>query len=175
MTYRQLDDNLNLWLQELSVLENDFHNQASTINSWDSLLVNNAVKITAINETIEKLKADQLKIDHQLDFIISQQNELDTLLQPLEACSIDTSSDPVTSEREATFKMVESIHNDMSGIGSDLQSFIRKLNEMSNTSGQLSDPSDPLVAINKVLNSHMDALQYIDNQVQNIKRGLTTS
>lgn len=170
MTYRSLEDNLNLWLNELSCLESDFHQQASTINAWDSLLVNNALKITRVNETIEKLKADQMKIDHQLDFIISQQNELEQLLLPLENLRVEAEYDPATAEREVTYNTLESVHNDLQGIGSDLQDFVQKLNETK--SCQDSASNDPLSAINKILNSHMDALQYIDTEVSKIKTTL---
>ncbi len=45
------------------------------------------------------------------------------------------------------------------------QNFINKLNEMRSTQ----DSSDPLSQIAKILNSHMDALQWIENQIKNIK------
>lgn len=169
MTFRQLEDHINIWLNELTGLETEFHQQAQTINSWDSLLVNNALKITQINETMERLKNDQIKIDHQLDFIISQQNELEQLLEPLENCRIDNNvSDSATAEREFTYNLVETVYNDLHGIGNDLQTFIRRLNEMKANQ----DSGDPLASINKVLNSHMDALQYIEGQVHVLKVGL---
>jgi len=169
MSFRQLEDHINIWLNELNTLESEFHQQAQTINSWDSLLVNNAMKITQINETLERLKSDQVKIDHQLDFILSQQNELDQLLQPLENCRIDNNvSDNATAEREYSYNLVETVSNDLQGIGNDLQTFIKKLNEMKANQ----DSGDPLASINKVLNSHMDALQYIEGQVHSIKVGL---
>jgi len=150
-------------------MENDFHHQAQTINSWDSLLVNNALKITQISETMDRLKTDQVKIDHQLDFILSQQSELEKLLEPLENCRIDnTMCDSATAEREHTYNMVETVYNDLQGIGCDLQTFIKKLNE----SKANQDSGDPLAAINRVLNSHMDALQYIEGQVHAVKLSL---
>ncbi|KAI1297314.1 Nuclear pore glycoprotein p62 [Halotydeus destructor] len=169
MTFRQLEDNINIWLNELQSLESDFHQQAQTVNVWDNKLVKNALKITEINETIDKLKSEQQKIDHQLDFIISQQSDLEQLLEPLENCRIDnTMSDTATAEREYTYNMVETVYNDLQGIGNDLQMFIKKLNENKATH----DVSDPLAPINKVLNSHMDALHYVENQVQDLKQVL---
>ena len=122
MTFRQLEDQINLWLNELSQLEAEFHIQAQTINSWDSLLINNGLKITQINETLEKLRTDHTRIDHQLDFIIAQQNELEQLLVPIENQKYEISSNnAVNSEREFTYSMVETVHNDLNGIGNDLK------------------------------------------------------
>jgi len=169
MTFRQLEDHINIWLNEMNTLETEFHQQAQTINSWDNLLIKNALKVTEISDTMERLKTDQLKIDHQLDFIISQQNELDNLLAPLENCRIDnTISESATAEREFTYNLVETVYNDLNGIGSDLQTFIKKLNDMKATH----DSGDPLASINKVLNSHMDALQHIENSVHTMKSSL---
>lgn len=166
MTFRQLEDHINIWLNEMNTLEAEFQQQAQTINQWDNLLIKNALKVTEISETMERLKADQQKIDHQLDFIISQQNELDQLLEPLENCRIDNSiSESATAEREFTYQLVETVYNDLQGIGCDLQTFIKKLNEMKASH----DAGDPLASINKVLNSHMDALQHIESQVQSMK------
>jgi len=166
MTFRQLEDHINLWLNELNILESEFHQQAQTINSWDSLLINNAMKITQINETLEKLKLDHNRIDNQLDFIISQQNEFEQLLEPLEKIKLESDKgDLGTSEREMTYNMMETVYNDLQGIGTDLQSFIRQLNEAKSNQ----DTRDPLASISKILNSHINALQYLENQINNLK------
>lgn len=122
MTFRQLEDQINLWLNELNQLEAEFHIQAQTINSWDSLLISNGLKITKINETLEKLRTDHTRIDHQLDFIIAQQNELEQLLVPIESHKYEISSNnAVNAEREHTYAMVETVHNDLNSIGTDLK------------------------------------------------------
>jgi nuclear pore complex protein Nup62 len=122
MTFRQLEDQINIWLNELNQMEAEFHLQAQTINSWDSLLINNGLKITQINETLEKLRTDHTRLDHQLDFIIAQQNELEQLLTPIESNKFEMSSNnAVNAEREFIYSMVETVHNDLNGIGSDLK------------------------------------------------------
>ena len=37
-----------------------------------------------LNNEVEKLRADQQRLNHDLDFISSQQQELEDMLQPLE-------------------------------------------------------------------------------------------
>jgi len=171
MTFRQLETNLKLWEKEMAVLEKEFHEQASTINKADSLLINNAVKISQLNETLARLNNEQQNIDRQLNFILYQQNELQNLLEPLESCRIDSTGDPTSQEREFTYNLVESVNNDLQGIGADLENFIKKLNDTKKTGSETSS-IDPLSSINKVLNAHMDALVYIETQVKALKTTL---
>ena len=168
MTFRQLEANINVWENELTGLEREFHDQAAQINRADSLLINNAMQIGQLNETLERLKTEQANVDRQLDFVIYQQNELEKLLEPLEKSHTAVHSDPASSEREFTYNLLESVNNDLQGIGVDIETFIKKLNEAK--SGR--DAGDPLAAISKVLNAHMDALVYIESQVQSLKSTL---
>lgn len=46
-----------------------------------------------------------------------------------------------------------------------LQDFIKKLNETKSNQ----DSNDPIVQISKILNSHMDVLQWVENQIKTVK------
>ena len=39
--------------------------------------------MTELNNEVERVKADQQRLDRELDFILSQQEELEELLQPI--------------------------------------------------------------------------------------------
>ena len=41
-------------------------------------------QITQLNTDVERVKIDQQRLDHELDFILAQQGELEALLIPLE-------------------------------------------------------------------------------------------
>ena len=41
-------------------------------------------QITQLNTDVERVKIDQQRLDHELDFILAQQRELEELLVPLE-------------------------------------------------------------------------------------------
>ena len=43
------------------------------MNAWDRLLIDNGEKICELHNEVEKVKADQQRLDHELDFILSQQ------------------------------------------------------------------------------------------------------
>ena len=42
------------------------------------------VQITELNSNVDTVKLDQQRLEHELDFIDSQQRELGEMLQPLE-------------------------------------------------------------------------------------------
>lgn len=121
LTFGQLEDQINIWMNELSQFEADFHSQSQTINSWDSLLISNGQKLIEMNLIIEKLKITHKNLDHQLDFIVAQQKELEQLLEQIEENKFDSVANTVNSEREHTYSLVETVHNDLNAIGSDLK------------------------------------------------------
>lgn len=159
----QLEDNVNTWLNELNQLEQDFHQQAQAINSWDSLLVNNAVKIFQINQNVEELKLTNTKLDRQLDFIVEQQREIDKVLEPLEKMKVDSGANV---EREKTYNLVETVQNELHSLSEDMQNFIIKLNDISSDENS----SDPIHQIEQVLNAQMDALQYVERHINNLSK-----
>jgi len=114
-------------MNELTQFESDFHSQSQTINSWDSLLVSNGQKLIEMKESIEKLKSVHRGLDHQLDFIIAQQKELEQLLDQIEQSKFEISANNVNAEREQTYSMVETVHNDLNAIGSDLKVTLKQL------------------------------------------------
>lgn len=163
MTFGQLEDNVNTWLMELNQLEQEFKNQAQTINSWDSLLVNNAVKIFQINQSVEALKVENNRLDRQLDFIVEQQCEVEKVLEPLEKANLETVGN---GERETTYSMVETVQNELHSISEDLQNFITKLNEVSSDE----NGSNPIEQIEQILNAQMDALQYVERHINSLTK-----
>lgn len=83
-TFSQLEEAINKWNVELEEQERIFLSQATQVNAWDRLLVSNGEKITSLNESVERVKLEQQRLDHELDFIVAQQRELEELLTPLE-------------------------------------------------------------------------------------------
>ncbi|ESO99583.1 hypothetical protein LOTGIDRAFT_141872 [Lottia gigantea] len=162
MTYRQLEDSINKWTTELSEQEKIFLQQATQVNAWDRLVMENGEKVSALSQDVEKVKTDQQKLDHELDFIHSQQKELEEMLEPLEKSleqlppiSFQQHAD---LQREHTYQMAESIDAQMKRMGQDLKETIERLN----ATNSKTDPHDPVQQITKILNAHMDSLLWID-------------
>lgn len=61
-----------------------FMNQARQLTAWDRLLISNGEKIVTISNGLEGIKQQQQQLDHELDFVLSQQKELEDLIAPLE-------------------------------------------------------------------------------------------
>lgn len=109
MHYRLLEESVNRWKLELEEHEASFINQATQVNAWDRLLLDNGEKIGLLSELVDRVKLDQQRLDHELDFIAAQQGELQELLEPLER---DIQSAPGLSvqqhadlEREHTYAL----------------------------------------------------------------------
>ncbi|XP_075291637.1 nuclear pore glycoprotein p62-like isoform X1 [Opisthocomus hoazin] len=170
MTYAQLESLINKWSLELEDQEKHFLHQATQVNAWDRMLIENGEKITSLHREVEKVKLDQKRLDQELDFILSQQKELEDLLTPLEE-SVKEQSGTIylqhaDEERERTYKLAENIDAQLKHMAQDLKDIIEHLN----TSGGPADTSDPLQQICKILNAHMDSLQWIDQNSAVLQR-----
>uniref|UniRef100_A0A3P9LIC5 Nuclear pore glycoprotein p62 n=1 Tax=Oryzias latipes TaxID=8090 RepID=A0A3P9LIC5_ORYLA len=162
MTYAQLEGLINKWSLELQDQERHFLQQATQVNAWDRMLVENGEKITSLHKEMEKVKLDQRRLNQELDFILSQQKELEDLLCPLEETVKEQSGtiymQNADEERERTYKLAENVDAQLKRMSQDLKEIIEHLN----TSSGPADTSDPLQQICKILNAHMDSLQWID-------------
>merc|ERR1719319_578729 len=124
------------------------------VNSWDQLLLKNGTKIVSLNESVSAVRA-------------AQQQELEEALGPLEA-ALQASGQTVDGERERTYALAESLDGQLARMCEDLKEIISHLN--STAKGQ--DSRDPVHQIGKVLNAHMDSLQWIDSSALAVERRL---
>ena len=54
-------------------MEKQFTNQATQVNAWDQLLVKNGEKILNLNDAVSRVRQDQQRLEHELDFVSGQQ------------------------------------------------------------------------------------------------------
>ncbi|CAD6233898.1 GSCOCG00007375001-RA-CDS [Cotesia congregata] len=158
INFCQLEESINKWTLELEEQEKVFMNQATQINAWDKLLIANGEKIVTLNQQVEKVKLEQQQLEHELDYVVGQQKELQDCLVPLEKELANISvSDP---EREYTYRLSEKLDTQLKQMSEDLKEIIEHLNE----ANRAQDSSDPIVQIGKILNAHMNSLQWIDQR-----------
>ncbi|XP_043500940.1 nuclear pore glycoprotein p62 [Polistes fuscatus] len=158
INFCQLEESINKWTLELEEQEKVFVNQATQVNVWDKLLINNGEKIVTLNQEVERVKLEQQQLKHELDYVVGQQKELQDCLVPLEKELASLSvSDP---EREYTYRLAESIDTQLKQMSEDLKEIIEHLNE----ANRIQDSSDPIVQISKILNAHMNSLQWLDQR-----------
>ncbi|KAF0873032.1 NUP62 protein, partial [Crocuta crocuta] len=149
MTYGQLEGLVNKWSLDLEDQEKYFLHHATQVNAWDRTLIENGEKITTLHGEVEKVKLDHKRLEQELDFILSQQKELEDLLTPLEEFVKDQSeSTYLEHEDEEPRKTIENL----------------------NTFESPADTTDPLQQICKILNAHMDSLQWINENSGMLQR-----
>nr|XP_031302464.1 nucleoporin-62 C-terminal-like protein [Camelus dromedarius] len=170
MTYGQLDALVNNWSLELEDQEKHFLHQATQINTWDHILIENGEKITALHGEVEKVKLNQKRLEQELDFILSQQKELEDLLIPLEGSVKGESGSAypqhTDEEHERTYNVAENIDAQLKRMAQDFKDIIEHLN----TFGNPADPTDPLQQICKILNVQADSLQWINQTSDMLQR-----
>ncbi|XP_062555325.1 nuclear pore glycoprotein p62 [Armigeres subalbatus] len=166
LNFCQLEEFINKWTLELEEQEKLFTNQATQVNAWDKLLLGNGEKIVALNEAVEKVKAEQDAMEQELEFITAQHSELEECILPLEEELSKIVQ--VDIERGQTYSMAETLDSQLKQMSEDLKEVIEHLNE----SNKYSDPSDPLVQIGKILNAHMNSLQWIETSTSGITNRL---
>uniref|UniRef100_A0A673UNM9 Nuclear pore glycoprotein p62 n=1 Tax=Suricata suricatta TaxID=37032 RepID=A0A673UNM9_SURSU len=162
MTYGQLDSLINKWSLDLEDEEKYFLHQVTQVNAWDRILTENGEKITTLHGEVEKVKLDQKRLEQELDYILSQQKELEDLLTPLEEFVKDqTGSAYLQHEDEEPgkiYKLAENIDAQLKQMAQDLKDIIENLNIF----GSPAVITDLLQQICKILKAHMDSLQWIN-------------
>lgn len=158
INFCQLEESINKWTLELEEQEKVFVNQATQVNAWDKLLITNGEKIVILNQEVERVKIEQQQLEHELDYVVGQQKELQECLVPLEKelASLSISD----SDREYTYRLSENLDTQLKRMSEDLKEIIEHLNE----ANRAQDSSDPIVQIGKILNAHMNSLQWLDQQ-----------
>ncbi|XP_026945299.1 nucleoporin-62 C-terminal-like protein [Sagmatias obliquidens] len=161
MTYGQLSGLVNKWSLELEDQEKHFLHQVTQVNAWDYTLIENGETIIALHGEVQKVKQDQKRLEEELYFILSQQKELEDLLTPLEESIKDESGSVclqhTDEERERIYQLAEDVYARLKRTAQDLKDIIEYLN----TFGSPADTTGPLQQICKILNAHMDFLQWI--------------
>ncbi|XP_035784069.1 nuclear pore glycoprotein p62-like [Anopheles albimanus] len=166
LKFFQLEEFINKWTLELEEQEKLFTNQATQVNAWDNMLLANGEKIVALNEAVVKVKAEQNAMEQELEFITAQHTELEECIVPLEQ---ELSRNvQIDLERGQTYSMAETLDSQLKQMYEDLKEVIEHLND----ANKYTDPNDPLVQIGKILNAHMNSLQWIESSTTAITNRL---
>jgi len=171
MTYRQMEEAINKWTVELEEQEKVFLNQATQVNAWDRMLFENGDKIVSLNDEVEKVKVEQTRLEHELDFIKGLQSELEDVLKPLEASVSEVPATAVDQERGRTYQKAEQLDAQLQRMSEDLREIIEHINAQ-NRSTQEEATTDPVLQIGRVLNAHMDSLQWVDTSMTQVQKKL---
>merc|ERR1712156_621023 len=134
MTYRQMEEAINKWTVGLEEQEKVFLNQATQVNAWDRMLFENGDKIVSLNDEVEKVKVEQTRLEHELDFIKGLQSELEDVLKPLEASVAEVPATAVDQERQRTYQKAEQLDAQLQRMSEDLRDIIEHINAQNRSS-----------------------------------------
>ncbi|KAL3196930.1 hypothetical protein MRX96_015010 [Rhipicephalus microplus] len=115
MSYRQLEESVDQCMREMKELEKSFIDQA-----------------TLLSLKVKSAQLHQKQLEHGLDYVAAQQNELERLLAPLEAAMNQAPTLSVQHhadlEREVTYRMAEDINSQLNSTARDAKDFTGRLN-----------------------------------------------
>ncbi|XP_077845695.1 nucleoporin-62 C-terminal-like protein isoform X2 [Macaca mulatta] len=170
MTYGHLEGLINEWNLELEDQEKYFLLQATQVNAWDRTLIENGEMISILHGEVNKVKLDQKRLEQELDFILSEQQELEFLLTYLEEATSNQSGlhylQDADEERVKTYRLAERIDAQLKQMAQDLKDGVNHLNTFESSA----DTTDPLHQICRILNAHMESLQWIDRNSDMLRR-----
>jgi len=153
---KTLGDIIADWQNELENQVMEFHKQANELRKYDFKLHSSAEKLIDLNDKTMKLEAIQTELDQNLNYIIAQQDELESLLDgvkskleskvssqreiqggggvisssSLPGLGIGTGA-PVTQsdlERQKLYDTAIKIHADIDTVTTDLNKLINRIN-----------------------------------------------
>jgi len=172
MTWGELDSKISRWNTEIHNQSQTFIKQATQVNAWTGILIQNGEKIGEINDELATVKKHQAKLDQELDRVAAQQNDLETILGPLEETAkkqkqINSLAHNVDNERERTFALAGSVDAQIKALALELREVIERVNS---THGE---GEGSLVAqLTHILSSHTDALQWVEEESATLQRRL---
>jgi len=140
-----------------------FREQAIDVAQWDKNVMENGDKIFKLHSEALRVQVAQKELDQNLEILYTQQNELHQLLASLEneveTLANEIDMNPTDVEREKGYQLAEDINSQLDQMGNTVKELITKLN----TSQEKSvDAENPIAQIVKILNSHLNSLQWID-------------
>ena len=108
---------------------------------------------------MDRLNNEQEQLEQELNFLYSQQNDLEGSIKKLE---LGIEQMPIIPQQHSDtsriemYKLLIEVDNQLRSQSGDLRDIIKRLNS---TNVNL---NDPIVQISKILNAHMDSLNWIE-------------
>lgn len=159
LTFKILEDYVNKWMNSLDSHEKDFLSQATQLNALDKLMIENGDKIVDLSSEVDRLNCEQDQLEQELNFLYSQQTDLEGSIKKLEDGIEQMPTIPqqhCDTSRIEMYKLLIEVDNQLRSQSGELREVIKRLNSTN------VDMNDPIMQINKILNAHMDSLNWIE-------------
>ncbi|KAI8329629.1 Nsp1-like C-terminal region-domain-containing protein [Chlamydoabsidia padenii] len=176
-----MEEILNAWNKDLNSRTREFHKQAAQVAEWDKQLIENGTKISKLNNDVERVEEQQREIDHNLEYINAQQEELNRILdsyenqigEVYEQSNLQQPMQAADTQREKAYGLAENLNKQMDDINRNLTVMIAEINKMGGPQNSVPSNEDDVVGqIVKILNSHLSSLQWIDATSATLKQKL---
>lgn len=158
------------------------------VSKWDRAIVSNEDKIHSLHRDAQSVQIAHKELSDNLDVILSQQNELHSLLDALQAdVERKIGSSPTKSgtsgptagdtklrgdvERESMHRLSIEVMEELDAMALTIRDLVMELNKGSESTGDRT--GDTVSQIISVLNAHLDSLQYLDETSSALHRRLT--
>ena len=173
---KTLDEITQRWTTELENQQKDFFRLGNEVKEWDGVLRDNAEQISRLYNQTVSAEQTQLAVDQSLDYIESQQKELDEVLTRYEKETeelFDGDSNQLQlgvadNEREKSYRLAENVNEQLDDLSRNLSTMIDEVNLLSGGGTNKSKDSeedaqqDVIAQIAAILNAHLSSLQWID-------------
>ncbi|OMH85805.1 Nuclear pore glycoprotein p62 [Zancudomyces culisetae] len=190
-----ISDIVEMWTDELKQQVVQFHKQAELASQLERQLLEQKKQVETLYTNYGTVEKSQGVLDQQLDSMEKQQEVLLGLLDKYEPITKDllvnsAQQNQATlafedSEREKAFEKAENLNSQLEELLKCLSSVIENVNGLDSLSKSFSSSSDgtsslvagsnsnePFSLITKILNSHLDSLQWIDTQTASLQEKL---
>lgn len=122
-------------------------------------------------ENVTKVEVSQREIDQNLEYINTQQEELDSILDTYEKQikevfdenNLQQPMQPADVQREKAYGLAEGLNNQLDDVNRNLNVMVEEINKMGSSQQISSDEDDVVGQIVQILNSHLSSLQWIDS------------
>lgn len=167
---------MNEWNAEVDKYAKEYKRQATEVSEWDKLLIENGSQISKLYAEVLQAESAQTTLDQGLDYIESQQNELASVLDVYEAqasqllntanASSLATAKSADEEREKAYGLAENLNRQLDDMSKNLSMMIDEVNKSGAltglSNGASGDGEDTIGQIVKILNAHLESLQWID-------------
>lgn len=152
-------------------LQRPFYNKVNELNATDTLLYENRIKLEKFNALTDAATAKQRALNEELNFVDQQQKELDENVTSLEKQIEKIESEiPADTERTHIYKLADSLDLQIRKMDEELKQIIDSINEQN----QSQDVTDPIVQVGKIINSQINTLIQLDQNVTSLKKDIET-
>jgi nuclear pore complex protein Nup62 len=163
---KTIEEILQMWASELEENVNTFTESARLVQQWDSQLMESFNSIKKLQEDLAIAQQQQSALNRLVETVKINQNDLSILIDQLEKQSTPTTqtSNALSADvlkREESFALAEEIDSALSTLMESLTGTVKSVNTYSERG--LENRSD-MLAIVRILNMHLQTLQWIDRE-----------